>query len=301
MSKATSLTPQIWHASVTSLPEHALMFSEALEDGSAATAINAPPRKKEAIIEAYFVDEPDQIAINLRLTLAATMAGIPAPTVTIKKVPATDWLKKVAADFPPLPIGRWLIYGDEHKNAGKDHPYPLQIDATSAFGTGEHPTTRGSLLLLDQILKHRIKPRRMMDIGCGTGILALAFARATKKDAIGVDFDAPSVHVANRNAAINGLQHQARFYRGMGYRGRHILRKSPTDLIMANIFAGPLAQLAPASMRNLRSGGHLILAGLLSSQANWVLSSHRSQKIYLRRRMVIGEWTILLLKKPRKR
>ena len=276
------------------------MLSDALGDEALSLAVMAPPRTELAEVEAIFGEEPDAIALQTRIDIMASLNGIKAPKLRVRELPKLDWLKKVAEDFPPLPIGRWVVFGAQHKQAAaKHHKIPLQIDATSAFGTGEHPTTRGCLLMLDWLLKREsITPRNLLDVGCGSGILAMAYCKATHGVAVGIDLDADSVKIAENNIRANGLRLHMRAALGNGYQAPLTQRRKPYDLIMANIFAGPLCKMAYDLKNHLAPGGTAILSGLLTRQANAVIAAHRMQGLRLIRHMKIGEWSVLALRRP---
>ena len=183
-----------------------------------------------------------------------------------------------------------------HRDKVPNRLYALQIDATNAFGTGEHPTTRGCLLMLDKILKSGFRPRRMADIGCGSGVLAMGCVQATRGSAVAVDLDPDSVQIATNNVRANGLGGKIRVGRSRGYAASLVRASAPYDLIMANIFARPLSQMAADLKKNLRPGGRVILSGLLTSQANLVIAAHRMQGLALVSHMRLGEWSVLALK-----
>jgi ribosomal protein L11 methyltransferase len=225
---------------------------------------------------------------------------IKVPKLVVKEMPKFDWLKKVAEDFPPLRISRWTIHGTQHRNKVPNRRYALQIDATNAFGTGEHPTTWGCLLMLDWIFKRGTKSRRMLDMGCGSGILGMAAAQLYGGENVAVDLDPDSVVIAKNNALCNGLRKNIRIGKSRGYNSRLVHAGAPYDLIMANIFAGPLSHMAYDLKKHLRPGGMVILAGLLNHQANKVIAAHRLQNLFLVKRLVIGEWSILCLKRSNK-
>ena len=273
-------------------------IGDALGDDAVAMTVLAPPREVQARIEAIYDHEPDQAEIATKLAILAAACGIKAPVFTIRPSPKLDWLKKVASDFPPLRIARWTIHGAMHRDKVPNRLRALQIDATNAFGTGEHPTTRCCLLMLDQMLKSGFRPRRMADIGCGSGILAMACVQAARGRAVGVDLDPDSVQIALNNSRTNGLGPHIRAGQGRGYVSSLIRRNAPYDLIMANIFARPLAQLAADLKKHLRPGGIAILSGLLTSQANFVIAAHRMQSLALFEHKKIGEWSVLALKRP---
>ncbi len=288
---------QFWTARFSAAPDHAEKLSAAFQDDAVALTVLAPPRRKTAVVEALYKTEPDEARLNAQLSLAAMLHGLPLPKLSIAVVPPLDWLEKVASDFPALPIARWTIHGAMHRSAVPDRRYALQIDATSAFGTGEHPTTRGCLIMLHQLLKHTA-PQSMLDVGCGSAILAMGFLKSRTGKAVAVDLDAESIRVAKENANVNGLAPRMTILLGSGYRNRQVRAKAPYDLIMANIFAGPLSQMAKDLKRHLRPGGHAILSGILNHQANRVITAHRQQGLIVTRKMIIGEWSILALHRP---
>jgi ribosomal protein L11 methyltransferase len=289
---------KLWAASFAAAQEIADDLSEALADGSLSLAVVAPPRTGKAEIEAIFDAPPDAATLQTRIDILASSNDVKPPKLRIRELPKLDWLKKVSEDFPPLPIARWVVYGAQHREAAAKYRHMrLQIDATSAFGTGEHPTTRGCLLMLDWLLK-RNAPANMLDVGCGTGILAMAFSKTTRKRAIGIDLDPDSVAIARNNIRVNGLGSCMRVALGNGYRSPMIKGHAPYDLIMANIFAGPLCRMAYDLKRHLKPGGMAILSGLLTRQANAVIAAHRMQRLYLVKHIKIGEWSVLALTYP---
>ena len=266
-----------------------------LEDEALAVTLMVPPRHATAQIEAIYAEEPDAAALNTRLALFAALEGSTISPVRVEPVGDLDWLKKVAADFPPLPLARWTVYGAEHRRAVKNSRLALQIDATSAFGTGEHPTTRGCLVMLDKVLK-RHQPKTLLDIGCGSGILAMGFAKACRNHAVAVDLDPESVRIARNNVRLNGLASHVKTGRSRGTLAPLARSLSRYDIIMANIFARPLRVMAKDVKRHLRPHGIVILAGLLNTQANGVLTAYRAQRLYPIKRIVDGEWTVLTLR-----
>ena len=282
-----------------SLPSYAAeAFGTALGEEAAAVTALTPPRKKTARIEILYDTKPNQAVLATKLTVLALEHNIPSPHFTLCPAPALDWLKKVAEDFPSLKIARWTVHGAQHRKKVPARRFALQIDATNAFGTGEHPTTRGCLLMLDKVLKAGFCPNSMADIGCGSGILAMAYARAMEGTAVGVDLDAESAIIAAKNVRANGLGRKVRICCGNGYTAPLIKKATPFDLIMANIFADPLCEMAKDLRSNLSPGGRAILSGILKSQAKKVVLAHRKQGLMLIEHKTIGEWSVLLLKRP---
>ena len=291
--------PQLWNLAIKTVPALAMAIEELLADEAAAITVMIPPRQPNAQIDAIFTTVPEIDFWQTRLAIIAKVHNCSTPQIKISEVGNLDWLKKVATDFPPLPIARWTIHGAAHQPSLTRRHLALKIDATNAFGTGEHPTTRGCLLLLDKILRNQqLRLNQMLDVGCGSGILAMAFAKATHQKAIAVDLDPDAVRIARGNVSANGLSSSVRLGQSFGYRAGLVKKHRPYNLIMANIFARPLSLLAVQLKQHLRPGGVAILAGLLTTQANAVLAAHRAQGLALLYRMRIGEWTVLALKRP---
>lgn len=288
--------PDLYTLTLTCRPDQIEALEALFEEDALALSILAPPRCETAQIDVLLNGEPTTAWVEEKLGAVAN-----APSYTIAPVGNLDWIKKVAQDFPPLPIARWTVYGAAHRDKITDFSAALQIDATSAFGTGEHPTTRGCLEALDRLLKNETLPQplSMLDMGCGSGILAMAFAKAlTNGHALGVDMDEFSVTIANENAMINGVADRIAFIVGMGYAPQPVAQGAPYDLIMANIFADPLCEMAGDLKNHLKVGGYAILSGLLTTQADAVIAAHLAQGLTLLDHQTLGEWSVLALGRP---
>lgn len=277
--------------------------NDAMEENSVAVTVFSPPRKADALIEALYDVKPNLGLVNARLQILALFYSAELPLATLSRVAEVDWVKKVTADFPPLDAGRWTIYGSAYKDNFRSKRQALQIDATSAFGTGEHPTTKGVLIMLDKLLKsprrflHFEGRGRVLDIGCGSGILAMAFAKTKRTLVAAVDCDVGSVKIAAENARLNGVAKYVRPITGQGCRNPLVKSQGPYDLIMANIFSQPLCHMAKDVKKHLRLGGMVILSGILNCQAEAVLSAYRQQGIYCVSKFQLGEWSVLALRR----
>jgi ribosomal protein L11 methyltransferase len=175
---------------------------------------------------------------------------------------------------------------------------PIELDAGLAFGSGEHATTQGCLLELDRLAGRR-RFRRVLDLGCGSGILAIAAAKLGAARVIAADNDPLAVAVARENATRNRVGHRIRCLTSAGYRNPLLRTFGPYDLILANILADPLCALARECARHLAPGGIAVLSGLLDRQAARVIAPHRQARLRLRHEITIGIWTTLVMSKGR--
>ena len=237
---------------------------------------------------------PDMQDIARRLLVIASLHNIPVPAATLHKVAQQDWLALVARDFPPMRIGRFYVHGAHVTTPAPHGSIAIQVEAGAAFGSGEHDTTSCCMLALDWLSRQRAFSH-ILDMGCGSGILAIAAAKLWKTDVLAVDIDEVAVRVSAENAVINRVQHAVECYVSDGYGSARVRRRGPYDLIISNILARPLVSFAPYLKQNLAEGGIAVLSGLLTSQETMVLAAHRMQGLKLKRRFVGGEWCTLVL------
>jgi ribosomal protein L11 methyltransferase len=277
------------------------LFLDELEDAGLSIAAfeeraagpdDAPPWR----IELMHRGTPDREALAARLAPLAARAGIGRIDLTIAPLASTDWLARVARSFAPQRIGRFWIHGSHVREAPPAGAVAIQIDAGVAFGSGEHDSTRGCLLALDDLARRR-RLRRVLDVGCGSGILAIAAAKCWPAAVLAVDNDSDAVAVAHDNARRNGVAGRVRTAPGDGYGSGAVHRGGPYDLILANILADPLCAMARDLDRHLAPGGTAILAGLFDRQASRVIDAHCAAGLRLRRRLDLGLWTTLVLTK----
>ncbi len=287
--------PSVWRIAVTVPARAAAAFEQALEpDALAVARFEADPEGRYWTVEATTAGAPDRTALTARLAVLATALGLPEPEPAVERIPPTDWLAATAQAFPPIAVGRFHIYGshlDQRVPAGR---IGLRIDAATAFGTGEHPSTAGCLRALDRLAR-RQRPRRALDLGCGTAVLAIAMSKLWHRPVLAADFDPEAVRVAGINARANRVAGQVRVVQSDGYRAPAIAGRRPYDLITANILARPLCRLARGLRRHLAPGGRAVLAGLLARQEAQVLAAHRRQGLYLIGRITVAGWPTLVL------
>jgi len=213
----------------------------------------------------------------------------------------TNWVARSLEGLQPVTAGGFYVYGSH--SAEQVPPaglIPLRIEAAQAFGTGHHETTTGCLEAIERTLKHT-RPRKMLDVGTGTGVLAIALAKRTHTPVLASDIDPIATHTTLDNARDNGVGTLIRAVTSPGMNHIAIARGAPYDMIVANILAGPLAALAPAIARAAAPGATIILSGLLATQAAWVANAYREQQVILTQRLVRGDWATLILHKATRR
>ena len=273
--------------------EAAERFSAALEPFAAAISAFETKPGGAWRVEAYAAAAPDPAEVAVALREAAGGAATPH---NIAPLPSIDWLAENRRDFPPLACGRFFIHGSHFEGRVPSGRFGLKIDAATAFGSGEHDTTRLCLTALERLARRRAIVRPL-DVGCGSGILSFAAALLWRVPVLGSDLDPESVRVARDNARANRLAGLVRIVEADGYRAPAIARRAPFDLIVANILARPLSRMAPTLARHLAPGGVAILSGLLIEQEAQVLAAHGGQGLTLAERLRTKAWSALVLRR----
>jgi ribosomal protein L11 methyltransferase len=269
---------------------------------AAAEALDADPSLEGATYSILEEDEDRGLwRIDAFPTTGDEAAGIAASlraheglTVIVEKLADADWLAMSLSGLPPVEAGRFFVYGAHDQGRVPPNRVALKIDAGAAFGTGHHGTTVGCLLAFDGLLKKE-RFERVLDVGCGTGVLAIAAARTGSRVAIGTDIDGPSVRIANENAGLNRAQ--ARFVHASGLNDRRVRAEGPYDLVFANILAPPLVALSQDIREALTLGGVAILSGLLRTQERRVTAAYLSRGFVLERRVRRDAWSALVLRR----
>jgi len=226
--------------------------------------------------------------------LRHALAAFPALTTTAEKIADADWLAMALSGLPPIRAGRFFVYGVHDRGRAPVNAVNLRIEAGAAFGTGHHGTTVGCLLAYDALLK-KSGFSRVLDVGAGTGVLAIAAARTGSPVTVGTDIDRISVRIARENARVNRAS--SRFVHANGLADRTVAAQAPYDLVFANILARPLVRLAQDIRRALKPGGRAILSGLLHSQSRYVSAAYLARGFRIERRLKRDAWATLVLRR----
>lgn len=291
------MAPELLDCVAVMVPAEAMEFYEAAL-GSVCRAVSFFHDEDNDLWDIQGVKERGAYEGELvsALAVAEMLSGF-TPNIVRSLVPVGGWLARTKAAFPEQRIGKKFVVRGTHIQAAETPGrLTLTLDAGLAFGTGEHNSTRGCLVALERIARHH-HPHRILDLGTGSGVLAIAAAKLLHRRVLATDIDPRAARVAGANARLNGLGGQIRAIKADGWMDKRIKRASPYDLVFANILARPLCAMAQSLAQNMKPGGMAILAGLLTIQANWVLSAHRRAGLVLAERIIDGAWTILVLRK----
>ena len=275
------------------------LIVESFEPGEAASTVFEtddpwPGGGKAWLMEAYFGWAPDEAAIRA-LVAAASDEGT-ARSVTFGRTEERDWVANSLAGLKPVRAGRFLVHGRHDRSRVRANDVAIEIEAGLAFGTGHHGTTRGCLLHFDRLLKRR-RPRRVLDVGCGAGVLAIAAAKVLRRKVWLGDIDPVAVAVANANAQLNGVGALCRAVVSRGVEARTMREGEAYDLVFANILAKPLRLLAPSLAAVMSADGEAIVSGLLLADVAGVLASWRAQAFHLIERIDLEGWASLRLRR----
>jgi ribosomal protein L11 methyltransferase len=243
-------------------------------------------------LEVHFETAPDQD--STRLTVSQIAGAEVAARLTFEEIAAKDWVAASLAELKPVEAGRFIVHGAHDRARVAANRIGIEIEAALAFGTGHHGTTRGCLLALDGAGKRRA-PQRVLDIGTGTGVLAIAAAKLFPCKVLASDIDAQAVAIAHTNAHLNGVSPVVETICAKGLTGLRFRQAGPFDLAFANILLAPLKALARPLRPLLAPGAHVVLSGLLAEQENAALAAYRPHGLELVRRIPLGEWVTLVL------
>jgi len=299
--RAMSTTDGLWQVVFEVASAPALSLLEALEDSALSVSVfeaeaNADQQTTRWRVTLLRAEEPQADAVAREFGPLLAAHGLVAEDLAVEFLRHDQWLARATMPRQTMRVGRFLIHGRADVGGVRPGQIGLAIDAGMAFGSGEHGSTMGCLQAFDRLLRrHRFGT--VLDLGCGSGILAIAAAKALRIRVLASDLDPLAVEVARDNARFNGVSSRITAVVAAGYDHPSIRRSRPYDLVFANILAEPLCDLAGDLKRHLRPGGHAILAGLLARQAERVVDVHRCQGLRLVRRLDLSPWSTLVFKR----
>ncbi|MFY9639650.1 MAG: 50S ribosomal protein L11 methyltransferase [Rhodomicrobium sp.] len=245
----------------------------------------------------WFLECYDNGALGGALADALENAGVSPRSRLAVTVPDMDWVAETQRSLPPVRTGHFIVHGSHDRGRAMSQ-WAIEIDAGRAFGTAHHGTTKGCLLAIAG-LPAAMKPRSVLDLGTGSGVLAIAAAKAFRHSPriVAADIDPVAIAVASENCRKNGAAGSIRLFVGDGSKPARAYESQPFDIVMANILAKPLLKLAPRLRELTAPGGVLILSGLLSSQAREMLARYRATGFCLLKRRDLEGWATLTLKR----
>lgn len=262
-------------------------------DGVALSATAREENDNAWVFEAICDSKPDLDAFT---ALARDILGGTLDFEIEEIDPETDWVGQSLAGLAPVSAGGFYVHGSHETGPVPVGPTAIMIDAAQAFGTGHHETTTGCLEAIDMVLK-RTRPRVMLDVGTGTGVLAIALAKRTRHPVVASDIDPVATTIAAQNARHNDVGNLVLTITAPGLSDNAIVGNGPYQLIVANILAGPLKALAPDIGRVAQSGARIILSGILHHQAARVIAAYAKAGMVLERQIRRGDWSILILRR----
>jgi len=266
-------------------------LAQALDGVAAAVAAFSAPAGGWTV-EIHFARAPDRAAVR---ALVGALAGARAGRrLAFATVAPRDWVAASLAGLPPVAAARFFVHGAHDRGRVPPNRIGIEIEAALAFGTGHHGTTRGCLLALDRLIK-RARPRRVLDIGTGSGVLAIAAARALHRPVVAGDIDAVSVAAARLNARRNRAGARVTIVPASGVTDRRMRASAPYDLVFANLLLAPLKRLARPVGALAAARGRVVLSGLLPAEVNAALAAWRAAGFLLERRLLLDGWATLVM------
>jgi ribosomal protein L11 methyltransferase len=245
-------------------------------------------------VAVHFRDPPNEAAVRAVVAIAAGREA--ANALAFSALQAEDWVKASLEGLSPVEAGRFFVHGAHDRACVPLNRIGIEIEAALAFGTGHHGTTRGCLIALDAIARAS-RPRRVLDVGTGSAVLAIAAARALRRRVLASDVDLVAVKTARENARLNRVGAAITVVRADGLRMRVFRKRGPFDLVFANILLEPLLRFAAPLAKLTAPGAHAVLSGLLASQANAVLAAYRERGLFLQRRILLDGWVTVVLRR----
>lgn len=291
----------LWQSTITVAADYVAAFEAALEPHCLAiSSFEVDQDGITWIIEAVSQGEPDRDAMDTALQVMAEAMETDKPDIDHDPLQDQDWVTMALGHLPAVHVGRFYVYGSHDRGTEPHGAWSFEIDASQAFGTGQHETTAECLHAIDWLGKARSNKNRRptigLDVGCGTGVLAMAMSAMWKIPSVATDIDPIAVEITAGNVQKNGWSKLVTALQADALDHPEVEAAGPYDVIAANILAGPLVRIAPQIEKALAPGGSIILSGLLATQENQVLSAYRRQGLFLKKRFGT-HWRALVLER----
>lgn len=269
----------------------ASLLAELLDPFTAVCSTTARPDGRWQV-DVHFKARPDLAHLRRLVEVAAGPKA--AAALAVEKLAPRDWVKTSLIGLRPVTAGRFVVHGSHDRARVPAHRIGIEIEAAQAFGTGHHGTTRGCLVALDMLSRRR-RPRHILDLGTGTGVLAIAAAKLLHTRVLASDIDRRSVETARDNARSNRVGPLVSVVQGAGLTAAEVRARAPFDLVMANILLAPLRRLAAPIARQIMPNANVVISGLLREHASAAIAAYRSQGLVLERSIVFDGWSTLVM------
>lgn len=284
-------TGSSWKITFATQTKYPMDLTDFLEEYFEVTSCDYDEDENECL-SAYSSTPIDEEALKK----AAHLANVQLPSFECEFIPAANWLTKTVIKFDPIETDDFLIFGSHEEQAPSTTKIPVRIYAATAFGSGQHQTTNSCLQLISSLKNKHFVPRTILDMGCGSGILAIAANKLWREaKVVAADIDEEAAIVAMQNAADNGVDIIA--FQNDGYDGKKVCQHGPYSLIVSNILARPLIEMAEALSNNLETKGYAILSGFIEDQVDWVVSEHEKFGLKLVEVYKIDHWRAVVMEK----
>jgi ribosomal protein L11 methyltransferase len=246
-------------------------------------------------LQLYKQTEPDLQVIKDEASRLSLLYGINCPNIECQQIENIDWVAESQKNFEAVEAGSLFIYPSWRRSEIPDNKIAIEIDPAQAFGTGGHETTKGCLLAIQNLAW--IKPKNILDIGCGSGLLGIAAAKIFNDVKVtAVDNDPICIDITKENAKLNNVEQYFKCGLSEGYEAQIVKENATYDLILSNILTLPLIEFAPVVRTFISKGGYIILAGLLNKHADEVIKAHKEQDFELVAHDIYGNWSVLTMK-----